>query len=246
MPLRIDRVDAESLAGGSAAPADNGVTKVLELVSCGLPFHGHDLAVLSEDGTTLPERRVGEIVVKGPSVAAGYYENRQATTANWKDGWLHTGDLGYLADGELFVCGRLKDVIVIRGRKFHPNDIESSVRDLPGIRHGNVVAFGVAAGGNEKLVIVAEADCSDAGTLRGCIAARVYESFGLEACIILLVPSGTLPKTTSGKLQRVKAKRLFEEGHLSDMFNSSERQQRVGGFQKSSANTDPAAPAQSI
>jgi fatty-acyl-CoA synthase len=246
MPLRIDRVDAESLAGGSAQPAGNGVTKVLELVSCGLPFHGHDLAVRDEDGKNLPERRVGEIVVKGPSVAAGYYENHQATTAGWKDGWLHTGDLGYLAEGELFVCGRLKDVIVIRGRKFYPNDIESSVRELPGIRHGNVVAFGAAAGGSEKLVLVAETDYSDAGTLRESMAARVYESLGLEARCILLVPPGTLPKTTSGKLQRVKAKRLFEEGHLSEVFNSAERQTRVGASQKAGAGCDPAAPAQSI
>jgi fatty-acyl-CoA synthase len=219
MPLRVDAVEADALARGEARPAgpDNG--KVLEFLSCGMALPGYDLAVLDEQGAALPDRRVGQIVARGPSVAAGYYGNPEATAATWKDGWLHTGDLGYLVEGELFVCGRLKDLVIIRGRNFHPHDIESAVRDLPGVRHGNVVAFGTSRRGDETLVVMAETDGADPGALRRALAARVHEAIGLE-CRPVLVSRGSLPKTTSGKLQRTKAKRLFEEGILLDRFET--------------------------
>jgi fatty-acyl-CoA synthase len=219
MPLRADLVDAESLARGVATPAGPGTERGLEFLSCGIPLPGYDLAVLDDQGVPLPDRRVGQIVARGPSVAAGYYNNPDATAATWKDGWLHTGDLGYLSEGELFVCGRLKDLVIIRGRNFHPHDIESSVRDLAGVRYGNVVAFGVAPHGDESLVVMAETDWADPGALRRTIAARVYEAIGLEGRVVLVSP-GTLPKTTSGKLQRTKAKRLFEAGLLRDRFEA--------------------------
>jgi fatty-acyl-CoA synthase len=217
MPLRADLVDAEPLALGVATPAGRDTDKVLEFLSCGVPLPGYELAVLDERGAVLPDRRVGQIAVRGPCVAAGYYENPDATAATWKDGWLHTGDLGYLADGELFVCGRLKDLVIIRGRNFHPHDVESSVRDLPGVRNGTVAAFGISRRGDETLVVMAETDGAQPDALRRAIAARVYEAIGLE-CRIVLVSPRDLPKTTSGKLQRTKAKRLFEEGRLRDRF----------------------------
>ena len=219
MPLRTDRVGAESLARGEAIPSSSAGEKALEVLSCGIPLPGYDLAVLDEDGVALPERRVGEIVARGPCVAAGYYDNPDATAATWKDGWLHTGDLGYLAEGELFVCGRLKDLIIIRGRNFHAHDVECSVRDLPGVRNGNVVAFGVSSRGDETLVVMAETDGADAAALRRAFAARVHQVIGVE-CQVVLVGAATLPKTTSGKLQRTKAKGLFEEGRLQDRFDA--------------------------
>jgi fatty-acyl-CoA synthase len=216
VPLRVDRVDAGALGRGCATPAGEGADRVLELVSCGVPFSGQHVAVLDGDDRALPERRVGEITVTGPAVAAGYYRDPETTARTFRNGRLYTGDLGYLAGGELYVCGRLKDVIIIRGHNFYPQDIEWSVRDLPGIRQGSVVAFGVAEAGEERLVVAAETDHAEGGPLRESIAARIYESLGLEVGTIVLVAPGALPKTTSGKLMRTRAKQLFERGLLVD------------------------------
>ena len=108
----------------------------------GRPLPGHALRIVRDDDSIAHEREVGEIALAGPSVMVGYYKNLEWTARAVRDGWLHTGDLGYLSDGELFVCGRLKDLIVINGRKYHPQDLEWSVEGLPGVRRGRVVAFG--------------------------------------------------------------------------------------------------------
>jgi fatty-acyl-CoA synthase len=165
----------------------------------------------------LPERAVGEIVVKGPSVAKGYFRNPEATAATWRNGWLRTGDLGYLADGELFVCGRSKELIIIRGANYYPQDIELTVRDLPGVKRGNVVAFSVNEGAEERLVIVAEADPREGDALRQAIATRIREAVGLDVYRVALVPAGTLLRTTSGKLQRRRMKQLYEQGNLPEL-----------------------------
>ena len=96
----------------------------MTLVSCGRPFPGHQIRIVGEDGRALPERQVGEIVLAGPSVMLGYYKEDALTAQTIRDGWLRTGDLGYLSDGELFVCGRAKDIIIVNGRKYHPQDLE--------------------------------------------------------------------------------------------------------------------------
>ena len=178
----------------------------------GLP--GHELAIVDQDGKQLAEREVGEIVVRGPSVTSGYFRNPQATAASWSDGWLHTGDLGYLADGQLFVCGRSKELIIIRGANYYPQDIEAIVRDLPGIKRGNVVAFGIDEAGEERLVIVAESDGREGDNLRKEIAIRIQTETGLTVHSVVLVPVGTLQRTTSGKIQRRRMKQLYEEGQL--------------------------------
>ncbi|HEX7177077.1 MAG TPA: fatty acyl-AMP ligase [Pyrinomonadaceae bacterium] len=213
-PLRTDKIDADALKWGRAAPADEQTKQVSEVVSCGDCFPDHQVVIVDEDGAVLDERRVGEILARGPSIARGYYNTPEATRATWQDGWLHTGDRGYIADGELFVCGRIKDLIIIRGANFYPHDIESAVRDLPGIRHGNVAAFGVMDGGQEKLTVIAETNGRDDSELGKLIAERVREAVGLEVHRLVFVPSGTLPKTSSGKLQRHKVKELFERGQL--------------------------------
>lgn len=213
-PLRIDRIDAESLKHGRANPATSDDGRASEIVSCGVPFPDHQVAIVNEDGMLLPEREIGEIIVQGPSVTKGYFKNPEATAATWQDGWLFTGDLGYLADGELFICGRSKELIIIRGANYYPQDIELTVRDLPGIKRGNVAAFGVNHSGEERLVIIAEADAREGDALRRAIATRIQEAVGLEVHRVALVPAGALMRTTSGKPQRRRMKQLYEQGEL--------------------------------
>ncbi len=216
-PLRVERIDAEELKHGRALPAAENNGRVSEVVSCGFPFPDHQLVIVNEEGAILPEREIGEVVVKGPSVAQGYFENPEATAEMWRDGWLLTGDLGYLADGELFICGRSKELIIIRGANYFPQDIEWTVRDLPGVKRGNVAAFSVNEGGEERLVILAEADLREREDLRRAITTRIQETIGLAVYRVAPVPAGTLMRTTSGKLQRRKMKQLYEQGEIPEL-----------------------------
>ena len=212
--LRTDAVDPVALKRGDADPVPPAFGAASEVVSCGPPFPGHEIAIFDERGRALPERRVGEVVLRGPSVAAGYFNAPDATAVSWRDGWLFTGDLGYLAGGELYVCGRKKDLIIVRGANYHPQDIEWAVRDLPGIRRWNVAAFSIQDGGVERLAVVAEADPREAADLPRAIAVRVIESVGLEADYVVVVAPGALPRTSSGKLQRSRTRELFLSGVL--------------------------------
>lgn len=216
-PIRTELINAEELKLGRAVPATSNNGSVREIVSCGFPLADHKLAIFDEERAILPEREVGEIVFKGPSVTHGYFQNPEATADAWRDGWLYTGDLGYLADGELFVCGRSKELIIVRGANYYPQDIEWSIRELPGIKRGNVVAFSVNEGGDERLVIIAESDARDVEALRQAIRVRILETVGLEAFRVVLSPVGTLMRTTSGKLQRRKMKQLFEQGEIVEL-----------------------------
>ncbi len=222
-PPRFDKVDSEALKRGRARPAteNNGCSS--EIVSCGVPLPGHQVAIVDEEGAPLPEREIGEIIVRGPSVTRGYFKNPEATAATWRNGWLRTGDLGYLADGELFICGRSKELIIIRGANYFPQDIELLARDLPGVKRGNVAAFSVNEGGEERLVVLAEADAREGETLRRAIAARIREEIGLDVHWVALVPAGTLLRTTSGKPQRSKMKRLYEQGEIREITHEDLR-----------------------
>jgi fatty-acyl-CoA synthase len=207
-----------------------------EIVACGRAFEGHEVAIWNDEGNVVADGEVGHIMVRGPSVCRGYYGNdddvqeRNRTTFDQKNetggGWLRTGDLGYLRAGDLFVCGRSKDLIIVRGRNYYPSDIEWAVSDVAGVRKGAVVAFSVdrlsdesrrdvsAVSAGEKLVIVAEAATSDPVGLRAEIARVVLERFALSVGDVeLLTPSG-LPRTSSGKLQRAKTKELYSKSAL--------------------------------
>jgi fatty-acyl-CoA synthase len=213
-PVRVDRVNAAAMKAGRATPATSEDPDALEIVGCGKPFPGHELAVVDDGGRPLAERDVGEIIVRGPSITDGYYRNDEATREAWKDGWLHTGDLGYLSAGDIFICGRKKDLMIIHGANHYPQDIEWVVGDLDGVRRGNVVAFSVDRPRGEELVLVAEGNSGDAADLRRGITQVVGERFGLSPTHVAIVPVGTLPKTSSGKAQRRKTKTMFEEGQL--------------------------------
>jgi fatty-acyl-CoA synthase len=211
--VRTDAVVKESLETKKAEPASEGEGQ--ELVNCGRPFPEHEIAVVDpETGKRLGDREIGEIITRGPSISAGYYQEPELTAAAFREGWLHTGDLGYLVNGEVFICGRLKDMIIVRGRNFYPNDIEWVVSELPGVRRGNVVAFGVDVNGEEQLVVAAEGFGSEADTLKTTIAQAVVESFSLTVHEVVIVPQGTLPRTSSGKPQRRKTKDLYLNGTL--------------------------------
>jgi fatty-acyl-CoA synthase len=213
-PMVTDVVDADAMKRRVAVPAGPQTGTQLEVVSCGRPFPGHDLQVRGEGGEVLGERQVGEIVVRGPSVCGGYYRNAEATEEAFGGGWLRTGDLGYVADGNVYICGRVKDLIIIRGANHYPQDIEWVASDVPGVRRGNVVAFSVMRDGTEQLVVAAEGNSGDAAELRATIARRINEELGLMPWHVAIVPVGTLPKTSSGKAQRRKTRDLFEEGSL--------------------------------
>ena len=163
---------------------------------------------------TLPERHVGELLLRGTSVTPGYYKRPDATAALFHDGWLCTGDLAYLLDGELVLCGRIKDVIIVGGRNVFPEDIERAVGALDGVRAGNVIAFGMEGyKGKESVVVVAEVAHRRSRTaVRDAIHHRTLEVCGLPPRDVMLVQPGTLPKTSRGKLQRAKCREQYLDG----------------------------------
>jgi fatty-acyl-CoA synthase len=158
----------------------------------------------------LPERHVGELLLRGTSVTPGYYKREEATAALFHDGWLCTGDLAYLLDGELIICGRIKDVIIVGGRNVFPEDIERAIGALDGVRAGNVIAFGMEGyKGKESVVVVAEVRTDDLDGARDAIHRRTLQVCGLPPRDVMLVKPGTLPKTSSGKLQRARCRELY-------------------------------------
>jgi fatty-acyl-CoA synthase len=219
-PPLVERIDADAAAiGGVAALAGNENIPAVEVVSCGRPFPGHLLRIVGADGRVVPERLVGEIVLAGPSVMLGYHRQDDLTAQTIRDGWLHTGDLGYLAGGELFVCGRVKDIIIVNGRKYHPQDLEWAVGGMAGVRRGRVVAFGVSeAGRGDRVVIVLEPNGTmPADVLAESIRRRIGDRFGLGIDAVAFVPAGTVGRTTSGKVQRGATKARYERGELIDV-----------------------------
>ncbi len=183
-----------------------------QLPLLGKPVPGLEMKVVNpETFEELPERHVGELLLRGTSVTPGYYKRPDATAALFHDGWLCTGDLAYLLDGELVLCGRIKDVIIVGGRNVFPEDIERAVGPLDGVRAGNVIAFGMEGyKGKESVVVVAEVRVSDTSggldDIRDRIHHRTLEVCGLPPRDVMLVTPGTLPKTSSGKLQRAKCR----------------------------------------
>ena len=154
-------------------------------------------------GDELKDREVGELEIRGTSVTPGYYKRPDANAELFHDGWLRTGDLAYLLDGEMVMCGRIKDMIIVGGRNVFPEDVERALADVAGVRAGNVIAFGIDAHqGKEGLVVVAESKGDDHAEVRRSVAQRVRDAIGLPAKEIVLVEPGSLPKTSSGKLQR--------------------------------------------
>jgi fatty-acyl-CoA synthase len=213
---RTDHVSADELTRRRLAVPHDGEQSSVSFVSCGSALPGHRIQIVGDDGRPLPERHVGEILLAGPSVMLGYYGQDALTAQTIRDGWLRTGDLGYLSGGELFVCGRAKDIIIVNGRKYHPQDLEWAVDALGGVRRGRVVAFGAAESGRaDRVVIVVEPSGTvPADVLTDSIRRQIGDLFGLYVDDVAVVRSGTVGRTTSGKVQRAATKARYERGEL--------------------------------
>jgi fatty-acyl-CoA synthase len=185
------------------------------VVSVGVPVEGMEVRIVDDRSRPQPPRHLGSIEVRGAAVSRGYLTENGWLDGDIRDGWLYTGDLGYLDEhGRLYVCGRAKDVIVIAGNNVYPTDIERAACAVPGVRAGNAAAVRIDAGdGRESFAVLAESkhadDPAEAERIRAEIALRVSQAVGYNARAVLVLPPGSLPKTGSGKMQRGKAAELF-------------------------------------
>jgi 1-acyl-sn-glycerol-3-phosphate acyltransferase len=225
----IDRVQREALAAGEARPAAVGDEKAVTLVACGKPLPEHELRVVDEEGVELPPRRVGRIEFRGPSATRGYYRNEEATAALIRDGWLDSGDLGYLADGDIVLTGRLKDMIIRGGRNLYPYELEEAIGSLDGVRRGCVAVFGVPAVGEGTERLVAVAECRLDGrepreALLGRITALAVELLGTPPDDIVLAPPQSVLKTSSGKIRRAATRDAYLAGKLGQARRAPWRQ----------------------
>lgn len=215
--LRTDWVDKRALEiDQRAVEVEPDAEGAVELAMLGSPIPGMEMRIVDPStGEELPERRVGELQLRGDSVTPGYYKRPDATEELLSGGWLRTGDLSYSVGGELVVCGRSKDVIIVGGRNVYPQDIEKAVGELDGIRTGNVIAFGVdGRHGAQNIIVVAESKGGDLDEIRKHVTNTVTQSEGIPPKEVVLVEPGTVPKTSSGKLQRSAAKASYESDDL--------------------------------
>ena len=190
-----------------------------DVVSCGRPLPGQEVRIVDEGGREALERAEGRIEFRGPSATAGYYRNPEATRALLREGWLDTGDLGYIAAGELYITGRVKDVIIRGGQHIHPYDLEEAVGALAGVRKGCVAVFGASdpATRAERVVVVAETRLAEREArerLRRRIAELALERLGVPADDVVLADARVVLKTSSGKIRRSACRELYERGVL--------------------------------
>ncbi len=188
--------------------------KFIDLVSVGYPLLGQEIRIVDDKGKTLREREVGQILVKSKSLTVGYYKNDEATNETIRDGWLYTGDMGFIVDEMLFISGRIKEMIIKRGKNIYPYDVERIAAAVPGVRLGCVAAFAMENPneGTEDLILVCETlikDKNDQKKLKNQIQNDIVAKLGIAPDDIKLVPKGTIPKTTSGKIQRILCKKLY-------------------------------------
>lgn len=216
----IDRVDRAALSvHGRAEPARPDDARPLEIVACGQPLPGHEIRIVDVAGREVGERQEGRLEFRGPSATSGYFRNEAKTRVLFHDGWLDSGDRAYLAGGDVFVTGRVKDIIIRAGRHIYPQEIEESVADIPGIRKGGVAVFGVAdrSSGTERIVVIAETREIDAAA-RAALQARtqsiVTDIAGVPPDETVLVPPRSVPKTSSGKVRRSATRELYESGRV--------------------------------
>jgi 1-acyl-sn-glycerol-3-phosphate acyltransferase len=227
---RIDRVAREVFEREHRAlPAGDEDTSALRFVACGRVLPGHEVRIVDSEGRPLGERHEGRLEFRGPSATQGYWRNPEQTARLFDRGWLDTGDRAYAADGEIFVTGRVKDIIIRGGRNLYPQEIEDAVAAVAGVRKGGVAVFGVpdARSGTERLTVLAERDprrAPDDVTLREAVARAVVDSIGEPADQIVLAPPHTVLKTSSGKVRRAACRELVEQGRVGTATASPRRQ----------------------
>jgi fatty-acyl-CoA synthase len=213
--LIVELVDEGELSG-DPQPAGKP-QRFRAIVNCGKPCRDMAVEIRGEEGNPLPERAIGKVWASGPSIMHSYFRDDISTAACLKDGWLDTGDMGYMSEGYVFVVGRAKDMIIINGKNYWPQDIEWAVEQLPGFKAGDIAAFSVTAPNGEEtpavLVQCRTTDDSERMHLRDAIREKVRSITGMN-CIVELVPPRTLPRTSSGKLSRAKARNLYLSGEI--------------------------------
>ncbi len=213
--IRVELVEEERLSGTQrdlSRPA-----RYRAIVNCGKPLPDMDVEIRGENDEIRGDHQIGKVWCRGPSVMHSYFRDEAATEDCLVDGWLDTGDMGYMADGYLFIVGRAKDMIIINGKNHWPQDIEWAVEQLPGFNHGDIAAFSVETENGEEapavLVHCRVSDPEERVKLRNQIADKVRSVTGMN-CVVELVPPRTLPRTSSGKLSRAKAKKLYLSGEI--------------------------------
>jgi fatty-acyl-CoA synthase len=214
--LDVMCVDALEMAErGIAVRVQARSRKVNEFVNCGHALPGHEISIVDDDGSPQKDLRVGRVMMRGPNLMAGYFNDEEATReALTPEGWLDTGDMGYVFEGDLYLTGRRKDIIIVNGRNIRAQDLEELAEEQPEIRMGDASAFEVAdSNGHQTIILVVECRISDT-TERQSLIVRlqklVYEGFGIH-CLVEVVPLHTLPRTSSGKLSRAAAREGFME-----------------------------------
>ena len=213
--IRVELVEEERLSG---APRDlSRPARYRAIVNCGVPVRGMEIEIRGKTGASVPDHHIGKVLCRGTSLMKGYYRDPEATAECMVDGWLDTGDMGYMASGHLFIVGRAKDMIIINGKNYWPQDIEWAVEQLPGFNHGDIAAFSMETEHGEEvpavLVHCRVSDPIERVKLHDTIRDKVRSITGMN-CIVELVPPRTLPRTSSGKLSRAKAKKLYLEGTI--------------------------------
>ncbi|MEP2921716.1 fatty acyl-AMP ligase [Sulfitobacter sp.] len=217
--LVVDTVDLDRIEGdGHVVAASDDTARARSFVRCGKVLPGHELEVRDGDGNVLPDMRVGCFFLRGPSLMEGYYGLPEDTAAVMgEDGFLNTGDLGYLCDGEIVITGRAKDLIIMNGRNIWPQDLEWSVeREVEACRTGDVAAFSVAENDDEHIVLLVQCRATDEETreaLRAETEQVISAAHGVQ-CKVVLVPHNSLLRTSSGKLSRARTRLSYLDGTL--------------------------------
>ena len=219
--IRVELVEEERLSG--ARRNLNRPARYRAIVNCGKPLPDMEVEIRGEGDEIKSDHQIGKVWCRGPSIMHSYFRNQEATeeclipSDDGKGSWLDTGDMGYMADGYLFIVGRAKDMIIINGKNHWPQDIEWAVEQLPGFNHGDIAAFSVEREDGEEapavLVHCRVSDPEERRVLRERIREKVQSVTGMQ-CLVELVPPRTLPRTSSGKLSRAKAKRLYLSGEI--------------------------------
>jgi fatty-acyl-CoA synthase len=216
-PMLIDVVGATELEyHRRAVPADDVDSGVRRLPMLGRPFPSVEVRVVDDSDHPLGERQVGRVQLRGESVTDGYVTPKGFEPARDRDGWLDIGDEGYLVDGQVVVCGRRKDVIIMGGRNIYPTDIERAAAGVPGVREGNVAAIRLMAGegqARESFAVLVESraygDSSAEAQITRDATSRIVAEVAVRPAVVQVLPPGTLPKTPSGKLRWAAARALL-------------------------------------
>lgn len=212
--IEVELVEESELTGVPGSP--DRPTRYRAIVNCGKAVKDMTIEVRDADGSILPDRTIGKVWCTGPSLMVGYFRDPESTEACMQDGWLDTGDMGYMSNGYIYIVGRAKDMIIINGKNYWPQDIEWAVEQLPGFKAGDIAAFSVSSGGEETPAVLVQCRTSDEAErakLREQIKDKVRSVTGMN-CVVELVPPRTLPRTSSGKLSRAKARNLYLSGEI--------------------------------